>query len=105
MADPVSWTVIEPGWVVVTADGHEVGKVHEVLGDTGVDIFNGLAVSPGMLRHSRYVPAERVSWIEEGRIRLDLTRDGFEQLGDHTKTPPQVSIRADTTDLPTDDRP
>lgn len=97
--DPVSWFVIEAGWDVVAADGSEVGKVHEVIGDTGKDIFNGLAVSPGLLRGSRYVPAERVGTIEEGRVHLDLDRGEFERLGRHEPQPPSAQIRADTTDL------
>ena len=32
-AEPVSWLVIERGWTVVAADGTEVGKVEEVVGD------------------------------------------------------------------------
>ena len=46
---PVSWLVIEPGWTVVAADGTEVGRVEELVGDSGIDIFNGLAVSTGWL--------------------------------------------------------
>jgi hypothetical protein len=105
MPDQVSWNVIEPGWTVVGADGEELGKVHEVLGDSGVDIFNGLAVSPGLLRHSRYVPAERVQRIEEGRVELDLGRGEFDRLDEQGRVPTQAEIRADTTDLPTDERP
>lgn len=52
-ADPVSWLLVEPGWDVVGSDGKELGTVHEVLGDTGADIFDGLAVSPGLLRSPR----------------------------------------------------
>jgi hypothetical protein len=99
MGDQVSWAVIEPGWVVVGAGGEELGKVHEVLGDTGVDIFNGLAVSPGLLRHSRYVPAEVVRRIEEGRVEIDLDRRSFDRLPEQGKTPPQAQIRPDTTEL------
>jgi hypothetical protein len=105
MAHQVSWKVIEPGWVVVGSDGRELGKVHEVLGDSGVDIFSGLAVSPGMLRHSRYVPAESVRRIEERRIEVDLDRDQFERQREYGKVAPQVEVRADTTDLPDPDRP
>ena len=43
----VSWLMIEPGWEVLGSDGSRLGKVHEVIGDSGKDIFNGLAVSPG----------------------------------------------------------
>ena len=73
-ATPVSWLVIEPGWSVVSADGEEIGKVEEVVGDTGEDIFNGLAVSTGLLGKPKYVPSERVAEIVEGEIRLDLPR-------------------------------
>ena len=101
MADPVSWNVIEQGWEVVGSDGASLGKVHEVLGDSGVDIFNGLAVSPGLLRSPRYVPAEVVRRIEEGRVVLDLDRDSFHHLDEHGDVAPQARIDSDTTDLPT----
>jgi uncharacterized protein YrrD len=76
----VSWLVVEPGWKVVAADGSDVGSVHEVIGDPENDIFNGLAVSRGLLRDSRYVPAERVAAIQEGSVRLDLSADEFGRL-------------------------
>ena len=102
MSDPVSWLVIERGWTVVAADGAQVGTVHEVVGDTGKDIFNGLAVSPGLLRSSRYVPAERVRSITEGRIELDVTSEDFARLDEHGEQRPSAEIRADTTDLGTE---
>ena len=104
-ADPVSWLVIEKGWEVVAADGSALGSVHELVGDTGKDIFNGLAVSPGLLRGSRYVPAERVRGIFEGRIELELTREEFHALGEHEAQPVSAEIRLDTTDLPRRDAP
>jgi hypothetical protein len=97
--DPVSWLLIEPGWDVVASDGTKVGTVHEVIGDTGADIFDGLAVSPGILKGSKYVPAERVGEIVEGRVELDLLSDELERLGDHGEQPPSAQIRADTTDI------
>jgi hypothetical protein len=70
VSDPVSWLMIEPGWEVVGADGESVGKVHEVLGDPEADIFDGLQVSAGVLAETRYVPAEQVGEITEGRVQL-----------------------------------
>lgn len=102
---PVSWMLIEEGWAVVARDGAELGRVHEVIGDSGADIFNGLAVSPGLLRGSRYVPAELVSTIVEGRVELDLGADEFKRLDEHAGTPTSVRIRPDTTDLPADEPP
>ncbi len=98
--DPVSWKVIERGWKVRAADGTDLGTVHEVIGDSGVDIFNGLSVSPGLLRSSRYVPSERVAEIVDGEVRLDLDGDAFERLDEQTPAPPSATVRSDTTDLP-----
>jgi hypothetical protein len=91
---PVAWLVIEPGWTVVAADGTEVGRVEELVGDTGRDIFNGLAVSTGVLAKPKYVPAERVAEITEGEVRLDLPADGIEHLDDHEPQPPSAEFRA-----------
>jgi uncharacterized protein YrrD len=83
MTEPVSWLMIEPGWAVEAEDAKEVGTVREVLGDEEADIFDGLAVSHGVLHRSRYVPAESVGEITEGRVALTLSPDEFERLCDH----------------------
>lgn len=70
MSDPVSWLLIEPGWEVVGADGESIGKVQEVLGDQDRDIFDGLQVTAGVLGETRYVPAEEVGELTEGRVQL-----------------------------------
>ena len=80
MADPVSWFLIRPGWKVVASDGAEIGRVDEVAGDEDSDIFDGLAVATSVLGKPRYVPAEQIASIEEGTIRLSLTREQAEQL-------------------------
>jgi len=94
MADPVSWFMIEPGWTVVAADGSEVGQVQEVVGDADSDIFNGLAVSTRLIAKPKYVPAEQVSGITEGEVRLDLPADGIDELDDHEPQPPSAEFRA-----------
>ena len=94
MADPVSWLVVEPGWAVVASDGTEIGKVDEIIGDSGEDIFNGLSVSSGVLGKPKYVPAERVSGIVEGEVRLDLPADAIDHLDDHEQQPPSAQFRA-----------
>jgi uncharacterized protein YrrD len=97
--DPVSWLLIEPGWTVVARDGSNLGKVAEVVGDSDSGIFNGLSISHGLLRTKRYVPAERVRAITEGRVELDLDAASFGKLGPHREPPPSKTIRSDTTDL------
>ena len=95
MADPVSWFLVERGWDVVGIDNAKLGHVEDVVGDSGKDIFNGLAVTAGLFRATKYVPAERVAEIVEGRVRLDLDADTFKRLDDHGDVPPSAEIRAD----------
>ena len=105
MSDPVAWKVIERGWKVVAADGTELGTVHEVVGDSTADIFNGLAVSPGVLKQSRYVPSERVSEIVEGRVRLDVAAHEVDALAPYEGVPQSAELDSFTTDLPPDAPP
>jgi hypothetical protein len=93
MADPVSWLVVERGWKVLAADGQDVGRVEEIIGDSGNDIFNGLAISTGLLKGRRYVPSERVAEIVEGAVRLDLDGAAVERLDEHEEPPPSAEIR------------
>lgn len=88
-ADPVSYLLIEQGWDVVGSDGSRVGNVEEVLADLDADIFDGLTVNPGLTKTPRYVPAERVAEILEGRVVLDAHADAFEsEFPEWTGTPP-----------------
>ena len=87
MGDPVSWLVVEPGWDVVDAEGKRLGQVKEIVGDENDDIFNGVAVSAGLLKPTRYVPAEVVERIEDGLVRLRISRPEFERLGEHDEAP------------------
>jgi hypothetical protein len=96
MADPVSWLMIETGWKVLAADGTEVGKVDEVAGDSNADIFDGLAVATSALGKPRYVPAEEIASIEPGIVRLRLTRDRTEQLGEYLEPATSAEIEPDS---------
>jgi hypothetical protein len=93
--EPVSWFVIEKGWEVVDADGEPIGKVEDVVGDMGNDIFNGLAISSGWLDRPRYVAAEQVAEITAGRIRLELTRGQAGRLAEHRQPPPSLEISSE----------
>jgi len=83
LADPVSWFVVERGWAVSGSDGDKLGTVEEVLGDSSLDIFDGLAVATGVLGKPRYVPAELVAEIVEGSIRLSIAGDEFRRLDEY----------------------
>ena len=75
MADPVSWLMIEPGWSVEDANGKELGRVLEVTGDSGTDIFDGLAISSWMLGQPKYVPSEQVGTITDGSVEIRVALD------------------------------
>ena len=98
MADPVSWLLIEPGWKVLAADGSEVGKVHEVAGDSNADIFDGLAIARSTRGKPRYVPAEQVAEITQGAVRLSLTLEQAAQLEEYQEPPESVRIEPDARD-------
>ncbi|HYX77308.1 MAG TPA: hypothetical protein VE757_09040 [Gaiellaceae bacterium] len=89
MPDPVSWFLIEKGWRVTGRDDAELGRVQDVLGDENADIFDGLAVVPGLLGKTRYVPSEVVGEIVEEDVRLTIGSDEFERL-DPYEPPPRV---------------
>jgi hypothetical protein len=102
VSDPVSWLVIEPGWQVVGPDGNEIGTVESVVGDSAEDIFNGLAVLTGMFDRPRYVPAEQVQQITEGRIQLALSEDELNRLAEFEEPP--ASLEFDGTEASVVDR-
>jgi hypothetical protein len=95
VADPVSWFLIERGWHVVGSDGSELGTVEETVGDSQLDIFDGLTVAAGLLSKPRYVPAEQVDEIVEGTVNLSIGKSEFDRLGGHEGTPPGRRIRPD----------
>ena len=83
MADPVSWYLIEQGWDVVGSDGEQLGTIEETVGDSTRDIFDGLTVGTGLLSKPRYVPAELVGEIVEGRVALTIDKGRFEGLEEY----------------------
>ncbi len=95
MADPVSWFLIEAGWTVLASDGSEVGKVDEVTGDENADIFDGLAIATSALGKPRYVPSEQVGEIVEGTVRLKLSREQVDALGEYLEPATSAEIEAD----------
>jgi uncharacterized protein YrrD len=95
VSDPVSWLVIERGWKVLDTVGEEIGTVEEVVGDSGEDIFNGLAVNTALLDRPRYVPAERVQAITDGEVRVSMTADELKRMGEYQEPPASLEIEGD----------
>jgi hypothetical protein len=95
MGDPVSWLMIRPGWKVYASDGAEVGAVDEVVGDDNADIFDGLAIATSTLGKPKYVPAESVGPITEGRVELTLTKEQVDALGEFLEPATSEEIEPD----------
>jgi hypothetical protein len=90
--DPVSWLVVEPGWRVESAEGDVVGRVDEVAGDSSADIFDGLVVALSMFAKPRFVAAEQVAEITDGRVKLSLDRASAEALPEYVEPGESVAV-------------
>jgi hypothetical protein len=88
--------MIRPGWKVLAADGTEVGEVDVVAGDDTEDIFDGVAMATSAFGKPRYVPAEQVTEITEGAIRLSLTPEQVGQLDEYLEPATSAEIEPDS---------
>ena len=94
--DPVAWIMIAKGWGVYTSDGEHVGRIEEIAGDENADIFDGLAIATSALGKPRYVPAEEIERIEQGVVRLRLSRDQADRLGEYLEPATSAVIEPDS---------
>lgn len=80
MRDPVSWYLIERGWLVLSVEGERLGHVTEVDAEPARDIFDGIEYRHAVLERVRYVPSEHVELIVEGEVTLSLTAEQADRL-------------------------
>lgn len=87
--EPASVTVNTPpgtvglqeGMDVESSDGHKVGSIAALETDTESKDVTGFVVKHGFLfTHDTFIPAEDVAEIEEGKVRLRLTRDEVQRM-------------------------
>ena len=97
--DPVSWLLIERGWEVVDSAGEPVGRIEDVVGDSSHDIFDGLSIATSLLGAPRYVPAEQVGEITEGRVTLKLSQAEVKRLGEYEEPPTSAEIEPEKASL------
>jgi hypothetical protein len=95
MAASVSWLSIARGWKVMAADGSEIGEIDEVIGDENSDIFDGISIAMSALGQPRYARADQVASIEQGSVRLSLTREQAAQLQDYLQPATSAEIEPD----------
>jgi PRC-barrel domain len=75
---PLAWNAILADTPVYSADGEELGVIHDVLG--AEDIFHGLVVRSGPTAEEKMVPAEDVSTITNKRIGIALSAEQVRAL-------------------------
>lgn len=72
---PIAWMALSPGTSIVTSDGHELGRVHEVVADRQKDIFSGITFRDGVMSGDRFVPASSIDSITTEQVVLTLAAD------------------------------
>jgi uncharacterized protein YrrD len=70
---PIAWMALGSGTPIVTADGNELGRVHEVIADQQKDIFSGITFRDGVLGGEKFVPAASIDTITTDEVRLTLS--------------------------------
>jgi rRNA processing protein Gar1 len=70
---PVAWTVMPREAPVVAADGTEIGKAEQVLGDVEEDIFHGIVLKRSHDGELFELPAVHIKRITERHVITDLS--------------------------------
>ncbi len=79
--EPISWMTLGSGARIATADGTELGRVHEVIADRQKDIFSGITFRDGLLGGDRFIPADIIGDMSADEVRLTVgTNDAEEKI-------------------------
>ena len=68
--EQIAWMALSSGTPIVTADGTELGRVHEVIADRQKDIFSGVTFRDGVLGKDQFVPAALVDRLTSEQVLL-----------------------------------
>jgi hypothetical protein len=80
---PIAWRAIVEDGPVRSSDGEDVGTVYDVLGSKEDDIFHGIVVHLGRLRHRVLVLADDVTLITASHVDVSLTSAQLHALPKH----------------------
>jgi hypothetical protein len=86
---------LQPGWDVLTNDGHRLGRIKEV-GQHYVE------VSGGMFSSTMYVPASAIANVAPGTVHLKFAQGEVDSTG--WQSPPRTSDELHTGVEPDADR-
>jgi hypothetical protein len=79
----VAWLATPAKAPVMGEAGEEIGRVDELLGDKGEDIFHGIVLKLATGGRKVEVRADRIPKITTRRVYTDLATDELEQLPDY----------------------
>jgi hypothetical protein len=77
---PVAWTMMPREAPVVAADGTEIGKAQQVLGDLEEDIFHGIVLKRSHDGELVELPAVHIKRMTERHVITDLGTDDVTSL-------------------------
>ena len=92
---PSSWLVADPGLVVLSSDGVEIGSVLHVLGVESEDVFDGLVLKLSSGR-AAFADSEDVAGFYEHAVELQLDAEACEHLPAPQPAPGGLEATGDT---------
>ena len=78
-----SYLLIEPGMIVYSVRGTEVGTVIELVADENADIFRGIVlnlIGASSGQKAVFLPGEHITAVEPQKVLTDLTEGSAVQL-------------------------
>lgn len=81
--DEIAWRAVPEDTPVCSAEGSEVGTLHDLLGSNEEDIFHGIVVHLGRFGHNVFVPADSVTRLTRSHVDVSLTSDEIHALPPH----------------------
>jgi hypothetical protein len=76
----VAWLAMPDKAPVMGESGVEIGRMEELLGDKGDDIFHGIVLKLARSGHKVEVRADRIPKITTRRVYTNLATDELEHL-------------------------
>ncbi len=96
LGQPSSYLALDEGARVYSSDGSDLGEVRHVLGDPGLDIFDGFVLDTTSLPGGhRFVDASQVAEVYERGVVLTIDAAAAERLPRPTANPGEVEVGPD----------
>jgi hypothetical protein len=96
LGPPGSYLTLAEGARVLSADGHELGRVEHLLADPDVDVFDGIVLDTSVLPGGRrFVDATQVGDIYERGVVLTLEASAAQRLPEPSENPGEMEVGPD----------